>query len=200
MNKPSITHDILIHALPLVPFDGWTERVLREAAKKAGYGEADVYRALPGGVMDLMETWIAETDAAMEAYAATGALNDMKIRERIAALVMFRLEHLLPYREAVRRMGSHLVLPWNVPHKLRLLHRTVNLIWRLAGDQSTDYNWYTKRMLLAGVYSSTMLVWMNDNSSDLTTTRQFLARRIENVLMVGKWLGNIPRRASTIRA
>ena len=78
------------------------------------------------------------------------------------------------------------MLPWNAGLNIKILSQTVDKIWHLAGDNSHDYNWYTKRTLLAGVYSSTLLVWLNDNSENLETTRDFLARRIENVLTIGK--------------
>lgn len=36
----------------------------------------------------------------------------------------------------------------------------VDDIWYWAGDRSTDFNWYTKRALLAGIYTSTgLLIW-----------------------------------------
>lgn len=45
--------------------------------------------------------------------------------------------------------------PQNVPVALRQLAMMVDDIWQHAGDASTDHNWYTKRAILAGVYTAT---------------------------------------------
>ena len=41
-------------------------------------------------------------------------------------------------------------------------------MWRIAGDTSTDFNHYTKRMTLGAVYGSTLLVWLDDQSEGWT--------------------------------
>src|SRR3546814_12431444 len=58
-----------------------------------------------------------------------------------------------------------------------------------AGDRATDYNLYTKRALLAGGYSSTLLYWLNDRSEGFAATWAFLDRRIGEVLKVAGQLG-----------
>ena len=62
-------------------------------------------------------------------------------------------------------------------------------IWYAAGDRSTDYNYYTKRLLLAGVYSSTLVFWLNDRSEGGAASWAFLDRRIDEVMKVGGYLG-----------
>ncbi len=90
----------------------------------------------------------------------------MKIRERISAAVLARLEVLAPHKEAARRAGAFLTLPPHAPLGMTLLYRTVDAMWRAAGDTSTDFNFYTKRAILAGVYSATLMRWFNDDSED----------------------------------
>ena len=73
----------------------------------------------------------------------------------------------------------------------KCLYRTVDAIWYAAGDTSTDYNFYTKRGLLAGVYSSTVLYWLNDDSEGAVATWAFLDRRIADVMKVPKLIGKV---------
>lgn len=186
MDKTETLNRIIEHALPNVPFDGWSDTTIEAAARQAGINLGELIRATPGGIIQIIDQWMLNTDHELHLFAMANNLSALKIRERIAALVMYRLEILLPHREAVRRTVSYLLLPWNLHQNLKLLHRTVDLMWQLAGDTSTDYNWYTKRILLAGVYSSTLIVWLNDGTPGLQTTRDFLKRRIENVLAIGK--------------
>jgi ubiquinone biosynthesis protein COQ9 len=116
-------------------------------------------------------------------------LAAMKIREKVAAGVRARLEAVAAHREAVRSGLSFFALPQNAAAGLGCLYRTVDAIWYAAGDKATDYNFYTKRALLAGVYSSTLLFWLNDKSEDCSATWAFLDRRIGEVLKVAGRLG-----------
>jgi len=111
----------------------------------------------------------------------------MKIRERIATAVKTRLAILKPHKEAARRAAAMLSLPMHVALGTKLVYRTVDAMWRAAGDTSTDFNFYTKRGILAGVYGSTAMRWFNDTSEDEKPTEEFLAARIENVMQFEKF-------------
>jgi ubiquinone biosynthesis protein COQ9 len=116
-------------------------------------------------------------------------LPTMKIRERVAAAVRLRLEAVADHREAVRRGMAFFALPPNGPLGLSCLYRTVDAVWHGIGDRSTDYNFYSKRLLLSGVYSSTLMFWLNDKSDGEEATWAFLDRRISEVLKVGGSFG-----------
>ena len=59
-------------------------------------------------------------------------------------------------------------------------------MWRAAGDTAADFNFYTKRLLLSGVYTATLMFWINDESDDCEATWAFLDRRIGNVMEIEK--------------
>lgn len=172
-------------ALPNVAFDGWTQGTLEAAAQSAGLTAFDVKRAFPNGPSDAVWHFIRRADAQM--LAALGDMSALKIREKIAHAVMTRFRQQLPHREAVRRAAAFYALPWHAADGLKSLYTTVDAIWRAAGDTATDWNFYSKRMLLAGVYTSTMHVWLDDTNENLKETEAFLRRRIENVMQFGKW-------------
>jgi ubiquinone biosynthesis protein COQ9 len=67
------------------------------------------------------------------------------------------------------------------------MYRSVDAMWRAAGDVSTDFNFYTKRGILAGVYGSTLVRWFADASADEAATNEFLAARIDNVMQLEKF-------------
>ena len=140
---------------------------------------------------------LAEGDMEKEGVA------NLKIRDRIKAAVRIRLERHAGDREAARRALALLSLPFNAPLAMRLLYRTVDAMWYAAGDTSTDFNFYTKRATLAGVYSSTLLYWLNDRSPGCEATWAFLDRRIDDVMKIEKlksqvksWTGSSVRTAS----
>lgn len=167
-------------------FDGWTETALVAAADMAGV-DADVARlAFPGGAMDMIEAWITSVDQAMEREWPAERLAGLKIRERIRTLVAFRLEAVAGVEEAVRRALAVMAQPQNVARALKLGWRSADIMWRLAGDTATDYNHYTKRAILAGIYSATLAVFVNDESENKADTYAFLDRRIEGVMRFEK--------------
>lgn len=180
-------------ALPHVSFDGWTGRAMRRGAEAIGEDAAAARRAFPYGAADMVRTYSRTLDRRMAEALSAQDLDSLRVRERVAAGVTTRLELMAPHREAIRRGLTVMAMPLNTPVALRCLYDTVDLIWRAAGDTSTDWNFYTKRTLLAGVYSSTVLYWLDDTSEDFADTRAFLDRRITDAMRVPRALSSLVR-------
>lgn len=182
MNKQQAARDIIAQLLPLVPFEGWTQVTLGKAALAAGYKKTDAIRVFPGGAIESVDFYIRECDAAMVEALKAYSLDTMKIRERIALCVRLRILTYAPHREAARKAIAMQSLPFYAHRSLQALYDTVDTIWHAIGDTSTDFNFYTKRLTLAAVYSSTLLTWLDDKSPDYNDSWDFLDRRIENVM------------------
>ena len=191
MTIEEIREKLLAASLDHVTFDGWTGRALRAGAADLGLDAAAAANAFPGGPAELLETFSAEIDRRMLVALEAQDLKSLKHRHRVGTAVRVRLELLAPYREPVRRGLSFLALPRNAALGVRCLARTADAIWHAAGDTSTDYNFYTKRMLLAGVYSATLLFWLNDESEGYAETWAFLDRRLAEVVKIGGGLGRV---------
>lgn len=200
----SLTLDEL--RLALVPaiadaaiFDGWSDAALVSACEAEGV-DVDVARlAFPskkvgGRAMEVIEAWIASIDLAMAAALPPEKLAEMKIRERIRSLVQFRLDAVTGQEEALRRALAIMAMPQNAARSLKTGWHSADVMWRLAGDTATDYNHYTKRTILAGIYGATLAVFIDDTSDDKQQTREFLDRRIEGVMKFektkAKWLNS----------
>jgi ubiquinone biosynthesis protein COQ9 len=182
LDDDALRRAVVEAALAHAAFDGFTDRVLARAASESGLDKAATTRLFPDGAQSLVEAYSLLADADMEKQLAKLRLPAMKVRERIATAVKTRLAILKPNKEAARRAAAFLSLPPNLPLATKLLYRTVDGMWRAAGDTSTDFNFYTKRGILAGVYSATLIRWFNDQSEDEHETSNFLAARIENVM------------------
>jgi len=168
-------------------FDGWTRGAVDSAAQQLGIDVVQARLAMPKNQGAMIDLYIQEVDRGLEAYFTPERLAGLKIREKIRALVWRRLEIMGPAREAVRRALAILAMPQNVPLALRRSWRTADLMWRIAGDTSTDFNHYTKRMMLGAVYASTLLAWLDDQTEGWTDTAAFLDRRIDDVMKFEKW-------------
>ena len=177
-------------ALPVgehAAFDGWTAKAVESAAAQVGIDPAQARLAFPQEQAAMVDAYIQGVDAAMEAHFTPEKIAAMKVRERIRALVWHRLELMAPAREAVRTGLSILAMPHNLPTALKAGWHSADLMWRLAGDTATDYNHYTKRLILSGVYASTLLAWLDDQSEDWGETGAFLDRRLADVMRFEKW-------------
>ncbi|MCX7933410.1 MAG: COQ9 family protein, partial [Rhodovarius sp.] len=166
---------ILQRLLPLVPRLGWTQAALIRAAGDAALAE----NAFPRGPRDAIAAWVRQVDAEMERAAAAEGLSGLPTPKRIRWLILWRLAHVAPHKEALRQAMALLALPWNAPLAVRLTAGSVNAMWYAAGDRSADFSWYTRRATLAAIYTATVAFWLTDSSADLAPTAAFLDRRLE---------------------
>ncbi|MEG3172490.1 COQ9 family protein [Sphingomonas sp. ZB1N12] len=167
-------------------FDGWSDAA-RDMAAQAGGIDTDIAAlAFKDGPVDMVDAWFAHIDDVMLAAVPPERLALMKVRDKITALVEARLDATSIDRESLRRAVAILALPQNLAKATRLGWRTVDTIWRAAGDVATDYNYYTKRTILLGVYASTITVFLDDESEGLADTRAFLRRRIDGIMQFEK--------------
>lgn len=167
-------------------FDGWSEAAVRAAASDHGMDPEFAAYAFSGGAMAMIEAWVHAIDAAMDRELPAEKLAAMKVRERIAALVRFRLDAAAPNKEALRRALAIMAMPGNAPRALRLGWHSADVMWRLAGDTASDYNHYTKRAILGSIYAATLAVFVDDTSEGHAETLAFLDRRIEGIMKFEK--------------
>jgi len=177
--------DAMLEAtLPHVAFDGWTEKALLAGEAASGLGKGAAYRAFPEGMADMAAHASDYFDRKMLAALDKQDLASMKVRERVTAGVRARIEACMPHKEAHRRLLAYLALPTHKALAARLAWETCNRIWYAAGDDATDFNYYTKRGLLFPVYTTTVLYWHADTSEGSHDTWGYLDRRIADVMKI----------------
>lgn len=181
---------LLAAALPHAAFDGWPlalDQVIVDSAIDPGRAEL----AFPNGAADLVGCFWHSMDAALAARLAECLRDDMGISERVGVALRAYITLLAPHREAVRRAMAYQALPQNAAGAVRALYATVDTIWRAAGDTSTDFNFYTKRMTLAAVLAATLTHWLGqqptgDDAADAAEIGRFIDCRLADVLRVEK--------------
>lgn len=204
MKKPAATHSeklrekILAEALPHVAFDGWCDKALREAAERVGASDAELKAAFPRGPADALVFFSDDADRRAFEIIQAADLKSMRVRERITFAVRTRIEVIAEHKEAARRGAAVLALPQYALDAATCIYRTCDTIWRAVGDTSADFNFYTKRALLAGVVTSTMLYWFADASEGFADTWIFLDRRIADVMQIEKVKAQVTKFAETL--
>lgn len=175
-------------------FDGWSSAAVRQAAEITGVDTDVAAYAFKDGAMAMIAAWIGHIDNAMIAAHPHAILSTFPIRERIRRLVQFRLDAQTGREEALSRALATMALPRNAASALKLAWRSADQMWRLAGDTATDYNHYTKRAILTGIYGATLSVFADDESEDKAETRALLDRRIEGIMRFEKAKASLLRK------
>lgn len=169
-----------------VPFDGWSEESLDAASDAAGINRDVARLAFSDGPMAMIDAWLDAIDLAMAEALPAAMLAQLPVRERIRRLVQFRLDAVAGKEEAVRRALALYAMPRHAAAGLKRGWHSADVMWRLAGDTAADYNHYTKRTILAGVYTATLAVFIDDTSENKAETAAFLDRRIEGIIRFEK--------------
>ncbi|MCM2562799.1 COQ9 family protein [Lutimaribacter sp. EGI FJ00015] len=185
MENEKVIDQLLDAALMHVPFDGWGQASFDAVVADSGVAP-DVARAVcPRGAVDLALAYHKRGDDQMLRRIHDEDLSALRFRDRVAAAVRFRIE-AAEDKEIVRRGTTLFALPQYASDGARAIWGTADKIWTALGDRSDDVNWYTKRTILSGVYSSTVLYWLGDESDGNQATWEFLDRRIDDVMQFEK--------------
>ncbi|SHG88673.1 COQ9 family protein [Marivita hallyeonensis] len=182
-DTPDTATQLLDAALMHVPFDGWSETAFKAAIADTGVAPAVARGLFPRGAIDLAAAYHRRGDDLMVAALEREDLSSLRFRDKVARAVRLRLE-IVEDKEAVRRGATLFALPMHAAEGAKLIWGTADRIWIALGDSSRDINWYTKRATLSGVYSSTVLYWLGDDSLDHQATWAFLDRRIDDVMKI----------------
>ena len=172
---------LMLAALPNVAFDGWSNSTFEAACRETDISQRKARLFCPRGALDLAVAFHKWGDGQFEISFKKKRISKLKVREKIKKAVELRI-NFASDKEAVRRGVALFALPIYAFEGSRLIWDTADLIWELIGDNSEDYNWYSKRTILSAVYASTVLYWLGDDSEGNKETWHFLDRRIEDVM------------------
>jgi ubiquinone biosynthesis protein COQ9 len=186
MEQQELQRQIMASALDEIDLEGWTLDALMRGVENAGLNKSDIHHAFPRGVADALKFYSQALDFQLIEQLEDADLSEMKIREKIAHAVKARLALIEPHKRAERAALKHYYNPVHAPAGLKSLYKTVDAMWYMAGDTSTDFNFYTKRLTLGGVYASTLKYWLDDESEGYENSWMFLDRRIEGVMKIEK--------------
>ncbi|XP_015265135.1 PREDICTED: ubiquinone biosynthesis protein COQ9, mitochondrial [Gekko japonicus] len=182
---------ILTASLEFVPTHGWTVDAIAEGAKSLGLSVAAAGLFQNDGselvlhFVSHCNSQLSELLEEQHKLVQLGQAEKKKTDQFLKDAVEARLRMLIPYIEKWPQAISVLLLPHNIPASLNLLMSMVDDMWHYAGDQSTDFNWYTRRAVLAGIYNTTELVMLQDTSPDFENTWAFLENRVADAMNMG---------------
>ena len=195
LDNRQIKIDLIRAMLTHVPFDGWTWEAMEQGAidisfekKKTSSSRIEIFKDLfKNGSIDFIDVFSEMIDLEVKQNYDLIDPKPERVPEKIKKMIIIRLNLCQKYKEAVRSSIALTAIPTNAKTSIKILYRTCNSMWRIAGDKSTDFSFYTRRISLATVYTSTLLFWLNDKSKDNVETEFFLDRRLRDISKISSF-------------
>ena len=184
MNLNKIRKEVLSDSKTYVIKYGWNEKMFSKVAKNSKYDTAVVLSLFPEGYISLIQVYLDEINAKMTKESKKLNLIRFKVHERIRELCILRFKIMTKEKKIVCKTFLHLLLPNNYNFSLKNLYKTVDQIWYLAGDSSTDFNFYSKRAILASIYSTTIMHFINNDNFEETIN--LLNKQLKKVSKIPK--------------
>jgi len=192
MNKislDSMRKKILNESKIFIVKNGWNENLFDIVANNSKFTKEEILALFPNGYLSLLNFYLFELNRLMTENSKKLDLIRMKKHIRIREIILLRLRDLLCEKPLFKRTFFTLMLPQHYRICLKSLYITIDQMWFIAGDNSTDFNFYSKRAILAGIYSSTVLYWINNKSFDETS--EFLDKQLKKVSKIPKLKNHI---------
>ncbi|MDC0161760.1 hypothetical protein OAI94_00965 [bacterium] len=88
----------------------------------------------------------------------------LPIHKRVKKILLLKIYLMNKEKIFYKKIFINLLVPKKNISSLSQLYKSIDHMWFLAGDVSVDFNFYTKRIILAGIYSRVILFFFNNNN------------------------------------
>ena len=183
MKKNKLNDDrklILLESLKLIKNNGWNDNLFELISKKNNIEFEKINSLFPDGYKDLLKYYFDELNYKINISSRKLNLSKIKTHIKIRELIHLRLLEYKKEKDSIRRAYFTLLLPSNSKIFSIIMFRIVDQIWFLAGDNSTDFNYYSKRGILFAIYYSSVMFLIN-NDFDINKTLNFLDSKLHKV-------------------
>ena len=188
--KNSYKVDLVTKMLNHVPDLGWTWDALSKAAlnskKMKSHSEEELQTIFDNKISNIIGIFNDKLDEEMFAIFNPENNKNLGVTQTVKALVLSRLRASENYKSIIKTSLFFMAQPGNAYEALNQLMKTSNKIWEIAGDTSRGRNFYSKRLILAGVYSSTLAYWLAKETRSIDESEDFLDKRLDDVKNIGK--------------
>jgi ubiquinone biosynthesis protein COQ9 len=185
--KKNLMTQMLDHVTDL----GWTWDALHKAVKTTkkvkSPNKEELQTLFENKISNIIGTFNDKLDDDMYVIFNTDNNKDLGTTDTIKALILSRLKASANYKSIIKTSLFFMAQPRNAYDAFNQLMKTSNKIWEIAGDTSSGGTFYSKRLILSGVYSSTLAYWLAKENRSIGESEGFLDRRLEDVKNFGKF-------------
>ena len=165
-----------------VPKFGWSRETLLHCAKKQKLSTPNLALMFPSFEYDVLKYLIAQNNSLVEKNYNSFNNSRLKTRDKIKTIMELKFDSNAYLKDALPEMLKFLLRPGNIFMSIKMLHQNSDFIWKLAGDKSNDFNYYSKRGLLSMVYLASLIYWLNDKSNKGIGTKNFISKSVDGIV------------------
>ena len=164
----------------IVSDEGWSEKVLKQLLQN-GVEKSDLVTFFQYDYKELLKYSLEELNKSLEKEINKINIINYSLNKRIKKILMLRFNILNNDKEFYKKTFYHLLIPSNNKIMKSSLYKSVDTMWYLAGDNSTDFNFYTKRLILAVIYVNALFVLFNKNFDEVETNIDRNLKKISKI-------------------
>ena len=173
-----------------VPDLGWTWDALYKAAmnskKTKDLSDEELQGLFDNKISNIIGIFNDKLDEEMCVTFNAENNKNLGVTQTVKALVLYRLRASENYKSIIKTSLFFMAQPGNAYEAFKQLMKTSNKIWEITGDTSSGRTFYSKRLILGGIYSSTLAYWIAKESRSIDESEHFLDKRLDNVRTIGK--------------
>ena len=158
--------EVLKFAKIFVSEKGLTKNSLENISKRYGIDINETELLFPEGNIDLIKFTLEQLNKELEEYCRKIDLIRLPVHKRIKKVLLSKISLMNKNKIFYRSIFFNLLVPKKNFLLSSQLYNSVDQIWFIAGDSSTDFNFYTKRLILSVIYSRIMLYFFNNNNQE----------------------------------
>ena len=158
--------EVLKFAKIFVSEKGLTKNSLENVSKLYGLDINETELLFPEGNIDFIKFTLEQLNKELEEYCRKIDLIRLPVHKRIKRVLLSKISLMNKNKLFYRSIFFNLLVPKKNLSLSSQLYNSVDQIWFIAGDSSTDFNFYTKRLILSAIYSRIMLYFFNNNNQD----------------------------------
>ncbi len=158
--------EVLKYAKIFISEKGLNKNSLENISKRYGLNINEIELLFPEGNIDLIKFTLEQLNKELEEYCKKIDLIRLPVHKRIKKVLLSKISLMNKNKLFYRSIFLNLLIPKKNFSLSNQLYNSVDQIWFIAGDSSTDFNFYTKRLILSGIYSRVILFFFNNNNQE----------------------------------
>ena len=151
---------ILEKAKKIVRKDGWNEKIINKLLDQ-DVSASDLVFFFKNDYKEILNFSLDDLNLILEHRIKKINIINFPTNKRIKKILMERMKIIHEDKAFFKKTFNHILLPQNFKIMKKNLYKTTDSMWYLAGDNSTDFNYYTKRLILSFVYINCLFVLFN---------------------------------------
>ncbi|MDA9573458.1 COQ9 family protein [Rickettsiales bacterium] len=189
---------ILKNFIKIAEISGWNDKSLKKACLLSDIDPDNLIFIFPDSVLDVAQLYLDNgNNLLIKEIAKIKDFNKKKIRDKIRLCLYKRFEIEIANRQILINLSNFYQDPKNLTNfenGLRPAMQSItfsfiiaDLIWSILDDQSSDFNYYTKRLILAKIIVRSFFIFIKDDKKDIAKTKSFIDLQIEKVMKFEKF-------------